>query len=292
MYSNPCVSPSTERIPRRRRRFPLLWTVSILAAALALCALLWCLLMSQPPFTQVGHTPSFEPAQNVEDLTPQLEQLVQQAPEAKPLLERPADYPRELLELALRNREALDFVLGYPEKKDSLPADSVGSVTKGEFPLLMQWDSRWGYSSYGDGLIAFTGCGPTALSMVICGLTGDSSATPYAVAAYAQEAGYYVNGAGSSWDLMSVGCQHFGLTARELPLARSSIVSALEAGQPVICSVGPGDFTTSGHFILLTGMENGNFRVNDPNRNSTSRQLWDYDTLAPQIRNLWAFSLA
>lgn len=91
---------------------------------------------------------------------------------------------------------------------------------------------------------------------------------------------------------MRTGAEHFGLTAKELPLDEGVVTRALKNGQPIICSVGPGDFTTSGHFIVLVGMEDGKIRVNDPNRHSTSSQLWDYDTLAGQINNLWAYSLA
>ena len=218
--------------------------------------------------------------------------LAREEPAAEVLLACPEDYPEELLELAVRNPEALDFVVRYPREKDAQPAASVGAVERGTFPQLMQWDPRWGCAPYGDGLMALNGCGPTALSMVVCGLTGDGSVTPWTVARYADEAGYYVEGAGSKWELMSTGCQHFGLSARELPLDRSVMVRALEDGQPIVCSVGPGDFTTSGHFILLTGVEDGKFRVNDPNRRSNSEKLWDYDTLAPQIRNLWAYTLA
>ena len=54
----------------------------------------------------------------------------------------------------------------------------------------------------------------------------------------------------------------------------------------------PGDFTTSGHFIVLTGVENGKIRVNDPNSKVNSEKLWDYDRLESQINNLWAFSVA
>ena len=102
----------------------------------------------------------------------------------------------------------------------------------------------------------------------------------------------HVDGVGTSWDLMRTGAEHFGLTAKELPLDEGVVTRALKNGQPIICSVGPGDFTTSGHFIVLVGMEDGKIRVNDPNRHSTSSQLWDYDTLAGQINNLWAYSLA
>ena len=226
------------------------------------------------------------------ELLDQLQVLAREEPAAEVLLACPEDYPEELLELAVRNPEALDFVVRYPREKDAQPAASVGAVERGTFPQLMQWDPRWGCAPYGDGLMALNGCGPTALSMVVCGLTGDGSVTPWTVARYADEAGYYVEGAGSKWELMSTGCQHFGLSARELPLDRSVMVRALEDGQPIVCSVGPGDFTTSGHFILLTGVEDGKFRVNDPNRRSNSEKLWDYDTLAPQIRNLWAYTLA
>ena len=53
--------------------------------------------------------------------------------------------------------------------------------------------------------------------------------------------------------------------------------------------MGPGDFTTTGHFIVLTGYENGKIRVNDPNNrgNSDSRAL--RDRIQSQIRDLWVF---
>ena len=203
-----------------------------------------------------------------------------------------ADAKEELLELAVRNPETVDFVADYPQEKDRPPAETVEEAEQGSIPLLLQWDPRWGCAQYGDGPMALNGCGPTALSMVICGLTGDGTATPYAVAQYAQEMGYYVDGVGTSWELMSAGGTHFGVTARELPLSQSVMENALAAGEPIICSVGPGDFTTSGHFIVLSGLEDGKFQVRDPNRHSTSEKLWDYDTLAGQITNLWAFSVA
>ena len=222
----------------------------------------------------------------------QLQELAREEPRARDILAHLEDYPQELLELAVRNPETVDFVADYPQEKDRTPAETVEEAERGTIPLLLQWDPRWGYAQYGDGPMALNGCGPTALSMVICGLTGDGTATPYTVAQYAQEMGYYVDGVGTSWELMSAGGAHFGVTARELPLSQSVMENALAAGEPIICSVGPGDFTTSGHFIVLSGLEDGKFQVRDPNRRSTSEKLWDYDTLAGQITNLWAFSLA
>lgn len=275
------ASSQPRRTRRRRKRAPLLPFFLLLLIALALLGRFVL-------FSSLFSAPADLPQQTREELA----QLARSDSRVSKIMDHLDRYPTQLLELVARNPETAQFVLDYPEVKDDPPGETVGQVTKGTFPLLMQWDSRWGYQTYGDGLMALNGCGPTALAMVICGLTGDDTVTPWTVAQYADQQGYYVDGAGSSWDLMRTGCEHFGLTARELPLDKGVLNAALNKGQPVICSVGPGDFTTSGHFILLTGVEDGKYKVNDPNRHSTSQQLWDYDTLAPQIRNLWAYSLA
>ncbi|MFR0735127.1 MAG: hypothetical protein ACLSHU_14020 [Oscillospiraceae bacterium] len=63
-------------------------------------------------------------------------------------------------------------------------------------------------------LLGLSGCGPTALSMVVIGMTGDISWNPAAVAQYAAEAGYVTENDGTAWALMSEGCSHFGLLAQ------------------------------------------------------------------------------
>lgn len=199
-----------------------------------------------------------------------------------------SDTLRELLE---NNPETVDFIKNYPSMKDNPPAGDIGEVIKGVIPHLLQWDERWGYQIYGDNMIAVNGCGPTAISMVAAGLTGDSSVTPYKVAKTAEEQGYYTGESGTSWSLMTDGAQQWGIRGEELGLSREEIFSALENGQPVICSMRPGDFTTTGHFIVLAGVEDGKIRVNDPNSVKRSEELWDYETLEYQINNLWAYTV-
>ena len=203
--------------------------------------------------------------------------------------ENSEQYPEDLLELLERNEETVDFVYNYPKKKDSKPAKTIGKVSKGEIPELLQWDARWGYAEYADNMIAINGCGPTALSMVAAGITGDDSITPYKVAEYAAESGYYVEGVGTAWSLMTDGGRQFGVQGTEMPLDESVIMAQLESGHPIICSVGPGDFTSSGHFIVLVSVEDGKIKVNDPNSRKRSK-LWDYDRLSGQINNLWVFT--
>ena len=199
-----------------------------------------------------------------------------------------SDTLRDLLE---NNPETVDFIKNYPSMKDNPPAEDIGEVTKGVIPHLLQWDERWGYQIYGDNMIAVNGCGPTAISMVAAGLTGDGSITPYKVAKYAEEQGYYTGESGTSWSLMTDGAQQWGIRGEELGLSREEIFSALENGSPIICSMRPGDFTTTGHFIVLAGVEDGQIRVNDPNSLKRSEKLWDYETLEYQINNLWAYTV-
>lgn len=200
------------------------------------------------------------------------------------------DYPESLLKLLERNPETEEFVRGYPDHEKK-PVDLSGYDRKAGVPLFLQWDPQWGYEPYGGDMIAITGCGPTALGMAGYYLTGDARFSPDSVAVFAEENGYYVSGSGSSWTLISEGGKKLGLDVVEIPLDEYRIIRNLEVHNPVICAVGPGDFTREGHFIVLTGVENGLFRVNDPNSRIKSEKLWSYATLAPQIQNLWVIRL-
>ena len=73
----------------------------------------------------------------------------------------------------------------------------------------------------------------------------------------------------------------------EIPLDKNRVFKNLEAGNPIICVMGPGDFTTKGHFIVMVGCEDGKIKVNDPNSKANSEKLWNYDDIYKQIKNLW-----
>ena len=223
------------------------------------------------------------------DLLQTLQTLKKQEPKIQDIIDHFQEYPSELLEMLSKNRDMLDFVLEYPNKKGEVFSDTIDDIEPGTYPLLLQYDPRWGYAFYGDDVIAVNGCGPTCLSMVIAGLTGKNTITPYTIASYAEQQGYYAPDSGTSWSLMSDGAAHFGIIGEELTLSRSARENALSSGQPIICSMRPGDFTTTGHFIVITGLKDGKFIIKDPNSKERSNQLWDYQILEHQISNLWAF---
>jgi len=89
---------------------------------------------------------------------------------------------------------------------------------------------------------------------------------------------------------MSEGCAHFGLTAQDVALWETTMIEALESS-PLICALGPGDFTEVGYFIVIAGYENGAFRVLDPNSRANSEKSWSYETLESQIKAIWSFSV-
>jgi hypothetical protein len=200
--------------------------------------------------------------------------------------------PERLLQLVANNIETIDFVAAYPKKHQQVHENVSLSeeLESSDFPLLLQWDERWGYESYGDGLIGYTGCGPTCLAMVALYLNQDPTVTPKTVADYADEAGYYTDGVGSAWSLMGTGCEAFGLKGTEMTISESLMIDQIAQGNPLICAMGPGDFTLAGHFIVVVGYEDGQFIVRDPNSNIRSERTWSYSELASQIKNIWYFT--
>lgn len=226
---------------------------------------------------------------NKDQIVNKLRIMQQQEERIKTIIEHDQDYPEELLDMLSRNIEMLDFVLDFPEKKGQVTAKTIGEVKKGSYPLLLQWDPRWGYGTYGDNYLAINGCAPTALSMVIAGLTGKNKITPTKIAKYAEEQGYYIKEVGTSWSLMTEGSKYFGVVGKPITLSQNAIYQSLKVGHPIICSMRKGDFTTKGHFIVLTGLLDGKIKVNDPNSKERSNQLWEYETLEYQIKNLWSF---
>jgi len=146
----------------------------------------------------------------------------------------------------------------------------------------MQTDKSWSNRPYGTSTIGIAGCGPTSLAMVASGLTG-KNLNPYTVATWSARQGYYIKGAGSSWELMTKGGANYGLKVRQLSKRNpQAIANELSKGNPIIVSMGKGNFTSSGHFIVLRGIKNGKVIVSDPNSKQRSNKLWDLSLIISQ----------
>ena len=215
------------------------------------------------------------------------------------LLNREA-YPDWVIEYLAGHEEAIDWAVGYPEymaksvdEINALATTPIGAYQsdRNNIPLLFQWDQRWGYASYGEtGIIARDGCGPTCLSMIAIGFTGDDSITPKVVADMAAEKNHYIDGGGSSWSLFGEAPKEYGLSTSQITRwSATEIADELASGNVVVCNVGPGDFTAIGHYIVITKLnEDGTVMVNDPNSKVKSEMNWDPQKILDQTKGMWS----
>lgn len=276
------------RLRRKIRRF------CRRAAVLAVLGIVLFVLLGILKRTNVlpgGGTYDMEkPVQRTEkEVQDRLEELAKKDKGFKDILKNLDAYPETYLAALANNPEMLDYVKGYPNHEDQVRAELTKAEKKEDYPLFLQWDQRWGYASYGGSSIGISGCGPTCLSMVIYGLTDNEMATPDKVARYSEEQGYYIEGTGTSWELMTAGAASFGVTGEEISLDESVMKAELDKKHPIICAMRAGDFTAAGHFIVICGYDKKGFVVNDPNCIARSEKRWTYEELERQIKNLWAY---
>ena len=198
------------------------------------------------------------------------------------------EWPEALKELMRKEPAAEAFVMSYPFMKDAQQEVDL-SVYENctQVPHLLQWDMQWGYARYGDNILALNGGGPTCLSMVSIYVLQDTKYTPQYIASFSEENDYYIEGVGTSWSLISEGGVALGMDVQEIPLVWNIIKEHLDAGEPVICIMGPGDFTDDGQFVVLSAAKDDMVKVLTPNSVTLSEGLWSFEQIESQIQNLW-----
>lgn len=129
-----------------------------------------------------------------------------------------------------------------------------------------QIDNRWAnkmYSSIKDPTqtIGTSGCGPTCASMIVTATKG--AITPDIMSDLFVKYGYRSSNNGTYWSAFRAIADEFDIGYQET----SNIDKALQLLQNknyVVVSVGNGLFTTGGHFIVLTRIEDNVIEVYDP----------------------------
>lgn len=198
-------------------------------------------------------------------------------------------YPLELLLSGAGNPEMTDFLYGYLTSDGSTNGHFTDDEQPEDYPLLLQWDPRWGYMPYGtNGTVGSSGCGPTCLSMAVFYLTGDRTCTPDVITQYSLDEGHYVEGVGTAWALLDNYPTEFGLTVSHPSLSDENLKAHLDRGNILICSVRPGDFTSEGHFIVIYGYDENGYKINDPKCVYRSRLSWTYEQIQDDIKRVWS----
>lgn len=138
--------------------------------------------------------------------------------------------------------------------------------------------------AFGGDPIGPYGCGPVAMSMVVSSMTSQSM-DPGQMAAWAADNGYWAPQSGSYHSLIPDAAVAFGLGCTRLGACTpDQMVTALLGGDMLVALMGPGDFTSSGHFIVLRGVSlSGEILIADPNSRENSLVLWDPQRLLDQM---------
>lgn len=160
---------------------------------------------------------------------------------------------------------------------NSIP--SLGDVTfsDGVTPVVYynQLDERYASQPYGTDNIGGYGCGPTAMAIVVSSLT-DDMVDPIKMAHWSYENGYWCKSSGSYHALIPAAAEEWGLPVSGCTTSGPQrILDALAEGKLVVAIMSEGHFTSSGHFIVLRGVKDGQIMVADPASYKRSEQLWD-----------------
>lgn len=241
-----------------------------------------------------------------DDLTRQFNTVLDRDDQMAQIAQNADQYDDDrLLTLALNEPEAVSFVANYLTA-DKSASSYTDKVTKGEVPQLYDWDTRWGYVTYGDGCIGVTGSAPTTVAMAYMGLTGRSDVTPATLAQGTSAAGSSTSqnsnnsnasnnanasssnsntstttsdSAESVIQLMS----QAGLDATQYDSSSDTLVACLSSSSVAAVYVDEDGLqdNRSAHWALVVGMnQDGTLNVFDPTSSLVSTRTWDSSTIA------------
>lgn len=200
----------------------------------------------------------------------------------------------------LVNRRAAERQL-FDKPVSSTIATPVSVTTKIVKPIsYLQTDTRWknyNYSAKGEKkTIGSSGCGVTVAAMIISTLK-DKNVTPVTTAEWSMAHGYKALNQGTYYTYFVPQLSEYGIICKRLntanlygqssSTAHTEALNALKNGNWVIACMGSGNWTSSGHFILLYQYENGYVYINDPASTASTRIKNTWELFAKQVKYLW-----
>jgi hypothetical protein len=217
--------------------------------------------------------PAVLDSQTVEQAVEQFEKKFEKA--GKPVYVNRIKYARQVLNQYGGGGNTVNPTTG--EAVSECPADSGGaSQMVNGYTVYNQCDPAWANKPYGSSKICPSGCGPSAMAMILTALLGQRI-TPDVVAEYAGSQGMYIPGVGSSWAMPGVVAKKWGVKAQAIGGDIGKINAALKAGGMVIVSgSGPLPWTSGGHYIAIMAVTaDGKWKIGDSGHKNTSGKDWD-----------------
>ena len=164
-----------------------------------------------------------------------------------------------------------------------------------------QNDSKWGGLYYAvDGeksTIKSAGCGPTSLADVLAAIVS-TYIDPVTLSAWARYHNYKVKNSGTSYSFFEPCAKAYGVTVRRLNTTNvygipwsgthDKARAELQKGNWLIACMGKGNWTSSGHYIVVYGYKDGYVYINDPASTKASRAKNTWDLFKSQVKYYWA----
>ena len=164
----------------------------------------------------------------------------------------------------------------------------------------LQTDPKWDacdYSAKGEQTtIGASGCGPTAMAMVLA-TWADPSVTPKTECAWALAHGFkaphqgtyygYFEEAGRRYGLNTYRLNYTNLYGNATSAYHAQARDALDRGALVIACMGKGNWTRSGHYVLVWKIVGNVVYINDPASTKPVRTRGAYSLFKQQVKYYW-----
>lgn len=161
----------------------------------------------------------------------------------------------------------------------------------------LQTDARWKSNSYAvDGetsTIGSAGCGPTSMAMVLASIV-NPYIDPLTTASWSRMKGYKVYKSGTSYNYFEKQGKAYGVTVKRLTTSsiyhqpnnaiHEQVKQALINGNWVIACMGKGLWTSSGHYIVVYGYDNGKVYINDSASTKATRACNTWNTFKNEVK--------
>lgn len=199
-----------------------------------------------------------------------------------------------IIDLAINEPEAIDFVAGYLKSDGS--TESFGeSVKQGEYPMLFTFDERWGYAPYADSIVGVTGSGPVALSIAVMGVTGNTKYDPATIAQSVAKASLDTGATGMEDSFLTNHAADYGLAATSVEATSDGIYTPIAEEQPVVIKLkeNSGIGFSEAHWAVITGINADNsITLYDPTSTDACSHSWSLGAVSNRTDAAYSIAVA